>query len=300
MPKIRYSLIVATIAVILTVIAGCSSKEDDNPTLTVTLPPQKYILEQIVGDTYTVNSLLAPGTDPETFDPSINHITGLQKSQAYFRIGNIGFEQASLAKITENYPNLPIINSSKGIKLIKGTHDANHGHKKGRNHPEGPEPPEAFDPHVWVTPNNMKIMANNMYETVCQLNPSKKGMYTKRYKKLLLELKILDDSINSILSNSTNRNFAIWHPSLTYFAQDYGLKQLAIEGEGKEIPPSIFKQRLDSLKLIGPKVFFIEKEHDPSQSETLAAQTGIRTETISLTDYDITDNILKIAHAIAR
>ena len=90
-------------AVMLMVLACCGSKPTDGkPTLTVSIPPQKYLLEQIVGDKYEVNSLLAPGTNPENYDPSMNHLVGLQRSEAYFRLGNLGFEAAALPKISEN------------------------------------------------------------------------------------------------------------------------------------------------------------------------------------------------------
>ena len=83
MTKRWFSLLGLCVVLMMTLVC-CGEKNgaDDKPILTVSIPPQKYLLEQIVGEKFVVNSLLSPGTNPENYDPSMNHLIGMQKSKA--------------------------------------------------------------------------------------------------------------------------------------------------------------------------------------------------------------------------
>ena len=47
-----------------------SENIDDKTILTVTIDPQRYFIEQIAGDNFTINTLVPPGTSPETYEPA--------------------------------------------------------------------------------------------------------------------------------------------------------------------------------------------------------------------------------------
>ena len=278
-------------AVMLMVLACCGSKPTDGkPTLTVSIPPQKYLLEQIVGDKYEVNSLLAPGTNPENYDPSMNHLVGLQRSEAYFRLGNLGFEAAALPKISENYPNLRIYSSSVGITLIYGTHSCSADH----HHPGAD-----VDPHVWTSVKNAKIMASNMYKTMVEIDPKNKSYYATRYEALRKDLIAMDDSITRLLAPHKGETFMVWHPSLSYFARDYALNQVSIESEGKEASALQLKSHIDEAKSLAPHVFFYQKEYDSRQVELISKEIGTELLPINIMNYEWKQEMYDIAAALA-
>ena len=83
------------LSVILLYIGGCSAKSVfDKPVITVSIQPQKYMLEKIAGDKWDIKCLLSNSADPESFDPGMTHLLNLENSKAYFKIGNIPFESA--------------------------------------------------------------------------------------------------------------------------------------------------------------------------------------------------------------
>ena len=63
-----------------------SESIDDKPILTVTIDPQRYFLEQIVGDKFTINTLVPPGTSPETYEPAPSVMVDMNKSKQYFMV----------------------------------------------------------------------------------------------------------------------------------------------------------------------------------------------------------------------
>lgn len=291
MGKIKNIVLLTAIISLLSGLIGCTKQvTDEKPQLTVSIPPQKYLLEKIVGDKFEVNSLLSPGVNPENYEPSINHLVGLQKSKAYFRIGNIGFEAATLPKINENFPELKIYNSSEGIPLIRGTHNHRHHH-----HPHISD----ADPHVWTSVKNAKFIAANMYQAILEIDPKNRNYYTTRYEKLCDELTALDDSISNILAPHKGETFLVWHPSLSYFARDYGLHQMSIEEQGKEASALQLKDLIDEAKAASPKIFLYQKEYDSRQAETINQEIGTEMVLIYPLNYEWQQEMLNIANAFA-
>mgnify|MGYP002508366469 FL=1 len=131
------------IVAMVSLLMGCNSAPT-KPVLTVSIQPQKYLLERIVGDKFDVQCLLAKGANPESYEPNMTHLINLEKSHIYFSIGNLGFELAIKNKLQVNAPQLKVVNCSQGIQLLQGTHsgvlhtagNCSHGH----NH--------EVDPHV--------------------------------------------------------------------------------------------------------------------------------------------------------
>jgi len=98
-------------------VCGCTRKEAaaDRPLLMVSIEPQKWILEQLVGDDYAIGTMLDRGANPETFDPSMEKRLQADKATAYFSTGAFPFEE-SLAKSLPDRTR--IVNTSDGIEPI--------------------------------------------------------------------------------------------------------------------------------------------------------------------------------------
>ena len=73
-------------------LTACSQGDADR-TLTVSIEPQRYLLEQIAGDKWQVNTVLEKGADPENFDPPMSTMKKAMSSRLYFSMGTLPFEQ---------------------------------------------------------------------------------------------------------------------------------------------------------------------------------------------------------------
>ena len=78
--------------------AACGGKVGGKPTLMVSIPPQKYVLERIAGDKWTVGSMIEKATSAESYDPDMSQMMDLENCRAYFVIGNLGFERLAAGK----------------------------------------------------------------------------------------------------------------------------------------------------------------------------------------------------------
>ena len=260
----------------LFILMSCGKAEQEN-VLVVSVEPQKALLKEIVGDRFEVVAMLPPGANPEVFEPGMQTRQQLETAKAFMTTGYLPFE----TKLAEaNGGRVKVVNTSKGIQPVYGTHG--HAHE-GHSHVGG----DGADPHIWTSVKNAKIIAKNMYESVIELDPEGKEYYTPRYEKLITRLDSLDNAFDKRLSaEGITKSFAIWHPSLSYFARDYDLEQIAVGYENKEVSVSTQSKVIDEVKEEGVKVFFFQKTYDSTQATTLNDAMGTTLVPINPLDYD--------------
>lgn len=92
----------------------------------------------------------------------------------------------------------------------------------------------------------------------------------------------------------------MWHPSLSYFARDYGLRQISLSPEGKEASVNMMQTAVDSARASGAEILFFQKEIDSRQAETANEQIGAKLVNINPLSYNWNKEIINIANAIAR
>lgn len=85
--------------------------------ITVSIAPQKYIMERIGGSAVAVSVLLKPGSDPHSYEPGPSQMRGISRAAAWFTIG-VPFEDAWLPRIKGAAPNLRVISSIQGIRRL--------------------------------------------------------------------------------------------------------------------------------------------------------------------------------------
>jgi len=274
---------------LLLIFTSCGKQKDEEKILTVSIEPQKYFLEHIVGDKYKVNSFIAAGVNPESFDPTPAQMISSGKSKAYFKVGYLGFEKVVMKSIEENAPGMQIIDCSVGIEPLECD---GHGHDHAHGH-------EGEDPHIWSSPATAKIMIKNMYDAVIDIDSDNKDYYTTNYEKLINKIDSVDTVIKSYLDKAESKGFIIYHPALSYFSKEYGLSQYSIEHEGKSPSPSQLRHLIDVARDNNIKTVFIQAEFDQKNAETVAKEIDADIVPINLLSYDWDKEMIKIAKSIA-
>ena len=266
---------------------GNTSQKSEKAIITVTLEPLRYFTEAIAGDNYQVVSMVPKGSSPESYDPTPQQLVNLSKSKAYFRIGYIGFEQAWMKKLADNCPDMKIYDTSKGIDLIrdKGHWHGNHFHEGG------------VEPHIWNSTQNALVIADNIYQALCELDSTHQEYYQKRLDVLKQTIRETDANVRSLLENADS-TFLIYHPALSYFARDYGLKQISIEEGGKEPSPAQLKALIETCRKENIHTIFVQQEFDQRNAQLIADELGIQIVSIHPLSYDWAEEMLRVAKAL--
>ena len=275
-------------------LASCGYDNGDTSgktVLMVSIEPQRYILEQLVDSTFEVQSLLGRGANPETFDPSTSQRRAVDQSALYFATGVLPFEQ----KLAESAHSTEFVSTAQGVELLYGTHG--HSHAQGEDH--GHSHDEA-DPHYWSSVEGGRAIAKNMAEALSKQYPQQKEQFGQRLESYNAHLDSLENYLNSQLSAHEGESYAVWHPSLSYFAKEFGLNQLSLGLEGKEMSAQGLGHAIDEAREHSVKVFFFQKEYDLRQAETINSGIGSRMIMISPLEYDWESQLKLIADEIAR
>lgn len=297
MKKIYFLLLITILAVSCKPRSSQSGNAGNKPVITVTIEPLRYFTEAIAGDRFTVTSMVPKGTSPETYDPTPQQLVDLAHSKAYFRIGYIGFEQTWTDKLADNAPHLQFFDMSQGVDLI---YDDTHPHRHTANekgHPHG----AGVEPHIWNSTVNAHIIAGNILKALCTIDKTNESAYVERYNALCRQVERTDSLIRQILATpGADRAFMIYHPALSYFARDYGLRQIPIEAGGKEPSPSHLKTLIDTCQAEKIHVVFVQPEFDRRNAELIARHTGTRVAAINPLSYDWEAEMLNTAKALGR
>lgn len=258
---LKYIKLIIPIFVLATISISCINKKNNEKNITVSILPQKYLVERICGDQYKLNVLIPPGANPATCELTSKQIQTLLNSKLYFSIGYLPYETNHIKNVLEENKELKQISLSENIDLIREMI------QHGDHHHEG-----GVDPHIWTSPKNVKVMCKNILNHLSTTYPKDANLFSKNYENFLKDIDKLDLKIKKALESKTNRNFMIYHPTLTYFAKDYSLKQIPIEYEGKSPSPKYIKDIIEIAKATDTKIVFVQKQFDTKKAEFIAKE----------------------------
>ena len=258
-----------------------SGKEKPAVTVTVTISPYKYFVDQIAKGKVDVNVMVSNGNNPETYEPYAQQMMELSKSALYLKVGSIGFEQTWMKKLQDNAPDMKVIDTSTGITPAK-------------------TPGGNTDPHVWMSCKNARIISSNIFKALCQLEPENKTFFQKNYQQLLCSIDRQDSIVRKSFKDNPEmvRKFVIYHPILTYFARDYQLEQLAIEEEGREPSAAQLKSLIERARKEKIRYCLIQAEFANRNTTTFIRESHTKAMDINPLQADWANAMKEVSLAV--
>lgn len=270
------------------------NQKTNKQSITVSVLPQKYFVEKILGDKFNINVMIPPGASPVTYEPSPRQMKELSSSITYLRIGHIEFEKAWMGKLQNLNPEMDIIDLSINAELIESEHNHETDHNISGHHHHG------VDPHIWTSPKEVKKLTDLIYEYFVKEYPESKPEFENNYKEFNREI----DSLNSYLENQLQayqgRKFLIFHPALSYIARDYGLEQITIEIDGKEPTPANIQRIIEVAKEEDIKVVFVQNQFSTHNAEVIANEIKGRVVQIDPLAYNWNESVKMIVDEIVK
>ncbi len=271
----------------------------------MSIPPQAWLVEQIGGPRVEVLTMVNPGESHETYQPNDAQIARIRACAVWFRIG-IPFENGRALQGMMAQGKLRVVDTREGIALRemtpleRGTEEPHEDHAHGaEEHGHAHHHHSGKDPHLWLSPRLLKMQARTIARSLVELDPAHQADYQANLASLEEKLDKLDLEIRRVLEPWKGRMFLVFHPAWGYFADDYGLKQVAIEIEGKE-PSDEEATALQKLaRREGIKVVFVQPQIASRGAEAIARAIGAKVQTLDPLARDPLDNLLRVAQAIA-
>lgn len=298
--------------------------------------PIQFVLDRIGGEFVDTISLIPTGYDPHTFEPKPSHLKLLEQADIYFSLST-PFEQAWLKRFAYVGISLRAVDlmatlvESEELLLDPQKQGPLHGlsSTKGKNTEmqemsgfaslvddelnkseeldeqapvEQPVPVyDGEDYHIWMSPYFLKKVAAVVAEKFSDQMPKQYAYFQKNLASFNARIEQVEDQFRKDLKDlpEAQKTFLVFHPSWTYFAQDFGLIQLAVEQDGKGPTPLSLAMVIDESRTRGISVIFVQKEFNPDMASTVAAHLpGGRVVVLSPLSYNCLKSIEDTGYAI--
>jgi zinc transport system substrate-binding protein len=252
---------------------------DDRLTVTVSILPQSYFVQEVGEDLVSVNVMVEPGANPATYEPKASQMRALSDSDCYVSIG-VPFEEAWLDRIAAANRDMQMADSTAGIEL--------------RTFPNG-----VVDPHIWLSPRRVRMQAQTIAQALIQLDADHESEYLANLEQFEKEVEALDLRIAEMLAPHAGQAFVVTHPSWAYFAEDYSLEMIPIEVGGQEPSAAELAELVATAQREGVRVVFAQPEFSTEAAEIVAEEIDGEVVLIDPLAEDWAANLLDIGETLA-
>ena len=152
-------------------------------------------------------------------------------------------------------------------------HD-NHAEESHDDHGHG-----KFDVHVWLDPENAKVMANEIMEALKKVDPVNAKKYETNTKKVVEKLNRLVAEVSAKLATAKGKGFVVFHDAYQYFEKRFGLKAVGSITVSPEVVPGVkrIKELKTKIKELNALCVFSEPQFKPKLVSTVVEGTKAKT-----------------------
>ena len=276
----------------------------------VTVLPQAWLVQRIGGEAVDVLVVVGPGESPHTFQPTDAQVTELSRVPLYFRIG-VAAERGPWFRALQSLEDLRMVDLRDDLAMLPmGEHSHSHGDEghehgdHGHEHDHDDQGSEedgdsaGLDPHVWLSPRRLVTMTERVAHELAAVDPDGSSVYEEGRARLVAELEALDAELRNRLAPLAGTAFIVFHPAWGYFADDYDLRQVAIEIEGKE-PSEIELTRLArEARQLDVRAIFVQPQITGRSAQAIAAAVGAEVVTLDPLAPDVARNLRRVTELL--
>jgi zinc transport system substrate-binding protein len=246
------------------------------PKVVASVVPVRGIVAAVMGDTGTPELLLEGKLSEHRASFTADQISTLGKADVVFIIGH-GLE-AKLAQISGseavNGKTFVELSEAPGVKTLPireggawEAHDHDHDHGEGGEAAEAGHEHEgvlAFDPHVWLDPENAKAMAAAVAAELSKADPANAKAYETNAKSFAASLDVVSADIAKELEPAKGKPFIVFHDAYQYFEKRFGLDAAGSISDVSAQAPSAerLKEVRDKLTATKAHCVFREPQYD--------------------------------------
>ncbi|MBW2989263.1 zinc ABC transporter substrate-binding protein [Candidatus Woesearchaeota archaeon] len=292
----------------LFLIGGCSKSQpeegQDKVNVIVTILPQKAFVEAVGRDLVHATEMISAGGSPATYEPMPEDLKKVEKADIYFMIGHLPFERSHIGKLSGLNADMRIVDTSTNVKLRYLEDDDEHTHadEEGEESRLGEgeaEKDRLADPHIWLSPVQAKNQVDVIVEALIEIDPENSDEYRRNALVFKQELDNLHDELQQSLSELKYDKILVFHPAWGYFADEYGLEQIAIEHDGKEPTAEQLKEQIGRAREEGIKAIFVQSQFNKQIAQSVADEVGAAVILIDPLAEDYIVNLRGIGETIA-
>ncbi|MEU1877256.1 zinc ABC transporter substrate-binding protein [Streptosporangium sp. NPDC020072] len=270
----RTASLLAALTAVLTVTTACGSgqagpagAQGGKTDITAAMYPLQWLAERIGGPDATVTALTKPGVEPHDLELSPAQVAGIEATGLVVYVKDV---QPAVDEAVEQHAAGRGLDVASLVKTIPSS-----AGEQG----EGETGDAAHDPHVWLDPSRMAVIATKLGDRLAEADPAHAKGYRDRAAATVADLTTLDGEMSRGLSGCSSTAIVTSHAAFGYLADRYKLRQIGINGIDPEAEPS--PARLAEVAKVAKQekvtTIFSEALVSPKVAEVLSTEIGAKT-----------------------
>lgn len=285
------------------------------PIIVTSIKPVSMVVEAIAGDRATIEQIVSSTASPHDFAMRPSDLRKINQADVVVWVGeslerflekpleNAGKEESSIEWLSLN--GMTIENFAKGHEHHHEDEDHDeddHGHMEDvdhhdadhhedEHHDEGHEGHhhDGVNPHVWMSPNNAKVLAEAVTKRLVTLDASNASYYQANLETFEKKLSATDTQIKKAMQAVHGVPYIVFHDGYGYFEHHYGLDHAGAITVSPERQPGAKKIAELRKEITEHNVtcVFSEPQFSPAIVQTLLSGTKVNTAVLDPLGSDI-------------
>ncbi|WP_157673438.1 zinc ABC transporter substrate-binding protein ZnuA [Endozoicomonas ascidiicola] len=272
----QFSPIKRTLQAVLLLVASAAAGAEP-PEILTSIKPLQLIAQELTEGVTEVDVLLKPGSSPHSHSLKPSDARKLKSADVIFWVGPS--MEAFLPKILGGLKDTKSVAmmEAHGINLRSMEEDDNHIHDDhGHAHDH-----DEYDPHIWLSTDNARVMAKAMVKTLVSVDPANKKQYEKNLEVFGQRLNQADEDNLVKVKTAGTRPFFVFHNAYGYLEEQYGFQVAGFFTTNPDYQPGAnhLVQLQEKLQKAGSACIFREPQFQPAYidrlSEGLDIEVGV-------------------------
>lgn len=266
----KFWKIILTAALAAALLCGGAPKADYAPIAATTLPVWDFTSRLCQGTPLAVTRLVTEQVSClHDYSLNVRQVKAAEAAQVVV-ISGAGLEDF----LDDLLLDVPTIDASQGIFLLH----SDEAHEEEEHHHEEDGHHHEEDPHIWLSPKNAQVMAQNICDGLSRQYPDYEDTFRANLEDLLSQLEALQSYGEEQLSGLQCRELIPFHDGFSYFAQAFHLTILeSVEEEsGSEASAKDLIHLTELVRDHNLPAIFTEVSGSDSAAQVIARETGCK------------------------
>ena len=270
----------------------------DVPQVATDIPPVHSLVSQVMGDLGTPKLIVPPGTSPHGYAMRPSEARALQDADVTFWMGPdlTPWLGRAIKSLTGNAINVALSNSEDLVRhpfrtgATFDSHDhhdhGDHGdeHKEAHkdDHGDHGDEHEGLDPHLWLDPDNARILLGVISSTLAGLDPTHADTYRANAAQAKKAIAALTHELDAALQPIRGRPFIVFHDAYQYFEHRFNVDasgSVAL-GDASSPGPARIAAIRQKVQTLGAHCVFSEPQFRSKIITTVIEGTTARSATL--------------------
>ncbi len=246
------------------------------PQVATDIAPVQSLVARVMEGVGAPRALVRPGASPHGYAMRPSEAGTLQEAEAIFWIGPelTPWLEGAIANLAAGASATRLLDApdTHVLNLRSGTRFAAHDHEgEGHDHSDR-------DPHAWLDPQNAQLWLGVIAEHLAQIDPDNGETYRANAAAGQAEIADLTTELDAALAPVRGKPFVVFHDSLHYFEDRFGLTvagAIAL-GDASDPGPARIAQVRGLVQDLGATCVLTEPAYNPALAATVTDGTDAR------------------------